>query len=314
MNIGLVQVGKFWSFLFRKPIVLGLPYAASIEPSNTCNLRCLECPIGQKSSDSKKPLMELNDFKLIIHKLSSTVCYLMLYFQGEPLMNKQISAMVSLAKMKCIFVSMSTNGHYLNENMCRQLIQSGLDHLIISVDGLSQSSYESYRKGGNLELVKKHIHTLVAMKRQYKSETPFITVQFLVTSANEHEMPAVRKWQQEAGFDALVFKSIQIYDVENYTLLLPSNPKYRRYEVSGQNGHLELKNEIKNCSRIWTTTVIDHQGNMVPCCYDKKGMHVIGNLKQYQLKDLWKSGRFNEFRQKVLNQDKSIEICRNCIG
>ena len=314
MNFGLVQAGKFWSFLFRKPKVLGLPYAASIEPSNACNLRCLECPVGQKTSRSKQPFMELNEFKLIIHKLSNTVCYLMLYFQGEPLMNEQFSEMVKLAKKRRIFVNTSTNGHYLNESIRRRLIHSGLDHLIISVDGLSQQSYESYRKGGNLELVKNNIHSLVAMKRQNGSKTPFITIQFMVTSANEHEMSAARNWQHEAGFDALVFKSIQLYDGVNNTCLLPSNPKYRRYDVTGQNGHLVLKNEVKNCSRIWTTAVIDHQGNLVPCCYDKNGIHVIGNLKQYQLKDLWKGRRFNEFRQKVLKQDKSIEICRNCIG
>ncbi len=258
--------------------------------------------------------MGLDDVKQIIHQLSGTVCYLMLYFQGEPLMNKQISEMVKLAKEERIFVNISTNGHHLDENMSDQLIHSGLDHLIISMDGMSQSSYELYRKGGNLKLVKKNIRRLVEMKRQYKSKTPFITVQFLVTSASEQEMHAVRKWQQAAEVDAFVFKSIQIYDFENNSLLLPSNPKYRRYKKTGLDGQLKLKKEIRNCARIWTTMVINHQGNVVPCCYDKKGTYVMGNLKQNELESLWKGEMFTEFRRKVLHQDKSITICNNCIG
>ena len=74
--------------------------------------------------------------------------YLTFYFQGEPYINPKFLEMVSYASKKKIFTSTSTNAHYLDSETARKTVESGLDKLIISIDGTSQDTYEAYRIGG----------------------------------------------------------------------------------------------------------------------------------------------------------------------
>ena len=77
--------------------------------------------------------------------------YLIFYFQGEPYLNPEFLDMVKFANTKKIYTATSTNAHYLNDANARKTIESGLDRLIISIDGTTQEVYEQYRVGGKLE-------------------------------------------------------------------------------------------------------------------------------------------------------------------
>lgn len=301
------------SFLIRKPFVWGLPYAASVEPSNTCNLRCKECPVGQVAVVSQQKYMEPQDFESIVRKLSGTVCYLMLYFQGEPMMNKKFTEMVMFAKKHRMFVSTSTNAHFLNETVSRKIIESRLDHIIISVDGMSQKTYEKYREGGKLERVQRNLVRMVELKKRMNSRIPFVTVQFLVTSANEHEMLALENWKEKVGFDEVRFKSMQVTNLTSKNSLLPKNAKYNRYTAFNSNGY-QVKKKVKNCSRIFTTMVINYEGILLPCCFDKKGDYPFGNIKDLEIQEVWKTEKFQKFRKEVLSPDSGFEMCNNCFG
>ena len=74
-----------------------------------------------------------------------------LYFQGEPLLNKNLPQLIHTAASANIFTTISTNAQALNSEKARQLVESGLERIIISVDGTNQTVYEQYRKGGKLE-------------------------------------------------------------------------------------------------------------------------------------------------------------------
>ena len=79
--------------------------------------------------------------------------YLIFYFQGEPYLNPDFLDMVKYASGKKIYTATSTNAHYLNDANARRTIESGLDRLIISIDGTTQETYQQYRVGGHLNKV-----------------------------------------------------------------------------------------------------------------------------------------------------------------
>lgn len=289
-----------------------MPWSASIEPTTSCNLRCPECPTGMQSLTRAKGSLDLEVYKTILDKLSPDLIYLTLYFQGEPFLNPHFPEMVKLARNRRIFVATSTNGHYLDDTNVAKIIQSGLSHLIISMDGLDQETYEKYRVKGDLQTVTDGIKRLVAAKKATKSKSPFIELQFLVMRHNEHQMNAMRNYAEQAGVDKLSFKSAQVYNFDTENTIIPALKQKSRYRQL-PDGSWIIARKIKNrCHRIWSSLVVTWDGKVVPCCYDKNADHQTGNLLQDSLDDIWKNKVYSSFRRKVLLKRSDIVICRNC--
>src|SRR5437868_11268640 len=137
----------------KKPIQWGLPVAISFEPTTSCNLRCPECPSGLRAFTRPTGMLKKDFFSETIDQLSRELLYLVFYFQGEPFLNPDFLDMVRYASSKKIYTATSTNAHYLNDDNARRTVESGLDRLIISIDGTTQQVYEQYRVGGSLEKV-----------------------------------------------------------------------------------------------------------------------------------------------------------------
>ena len=133
------------SKILRKPIVWGMPVSYSIEPTNHCNLKCPECPSGLGTLTRPLGLLKLDDFKNLVNQIGSTGFYIQLFFQGEPFINKQLPLMIKYAQENKIYVSISTNGHFINENNVVSILENAPDKLIFSIDGLDEKSYQNYR-------------------------------------------------------------------------------------------------------------------------------------------------------------------------
>jgi radical SAM protein with 4Fe4S-binding SPASM domain len=192
-------------------------------------------------------------------------------------------------------------------------VESGLDRLIISIDGTTQETYQQYRVGGRLDKVLEGAKNIVKWKKELNSRTPFIIFQFLVVRHNEHQIEEVKALAKEIGVDDVWLKTAQVYDYENDpNQLIPTNNKYSRYK-KGKDGKMQFKgNNQKHCWRLWHDPVITWDGAVVPCCFDKDAQHKLGDLKQQSFKELWEAGTYNKFRQQVLQSRSNIDICTNC--
>src|SRR2546421_3005342 len=296
----------------RKSIQWGKPISISVEPTTSCNLRCPECPSGLRAFTRSTGMLEKNFFRDTIDQLSKDLCYLTFYFQGEPYLNPGFLEMVSYASSRKIYTATSTNAHYLNEENARGTIESGLDRLIISIDGTTQEVYQQYRVGGKLDKVLQGAKNIVRLKKELKSETPFVIFQFLVVKPNEHQMAEVRELAKEIGVDEVWFKTAQVYDYErDPNQLIPRNEQYSRYKKV--NGNYQLKNSLDNhCWRLWHSPVITWDGLVVPCCFDKDAKHRLGDLKEKSFEEIWNDKAYAEFRKQLNRGRKHIDICSNC--
>jgi radical SAM protein with 4Fe4S-binding SPASM domain len=312
LNLLLVEISFFLSKISHKVVLFGFPWAASIEPTTSCNLRCTECPTGMQSLLRPKGTMKLDVFEKILEKLSPNLLHLTLYFQGEPLLNSNFTEMVKLARQRKIFVATSTNGHFLNDKNVDEILESGLNHLIISMDGLDQQTYEKYRVGGNLQAVTSGIQQLVAARKKAKSTSPFIELQFLVMRHNQHQMKQMREFAKQSGVDKLTFKTAQVYNFEQGKAIIPALKTKSRYRKN-PDGSWVISNKLRNrCHRIWSSLVVTWDGRVVPCCYDKDADHQSGNLLEESMDMIWKNQLSVTFRKQVLSNRSNIEICRNC--
>ena len=199
----------------KKPLQWGYPISISFEPTTSCNLRCPECPSGLRAFTRPTGMLKKDFFSQTIDQLSDDLLYLVFYFQGEPYLNPDFLNMVKYASQKKIYTATSTNAHYLNDENAKYTIESGLDRLIISIDGTTQEVYQQYRIGGKLEKVIEGAKNIMKWKKALKSKTPFVIFQFLVVKPNEHQIEDVKKLAKEIGVDDVWFKTAQVYDYEN---------------------------------------------------------------------------------------------------
>src|SRR5687768_10469680 len=173
------------------PAMNGLPISIAFEPTTSCNLRCPECPSGLRSFTRPTGMLDSGLFRDVIDQLAPTLNYLTFYFQGEPFLHPEFLEMVRYGSSKGIYTATSTNAHFLKSDQAKATVQSSLDRLIISIDGTTQDTYQSYRVGGSLEKVIEGTQHVVYWKKKLKSKTPHIVFQFLVVKPNEHQVPEI---------------------------------------------------------------------------------------------------------------------------
>jgi len=288
------------------------PFALSIEPTTACNLGCPECPSGLRKFDRNTGNLKPAFFDKIISEIEKDLIYLTFYFQGEPFINPGFLEMVKVAHERKIYTATSTNAHFLDEENAIKTIESGLDKLVISLDGTTQEIYEKYRINGQLDKVLNGTKELVKWKKKLNVNHPRIVFQFLVVAPNEHQINDAKLLAKEIGVDEIKFKTAQIYDYVNGHPLIPSIDKYSRYKKQ-DNGTYVIKNELSNhCWRMWHSCVITWDGLIVPCCFDKNAKHQLGDLKIDAFSDVWLSPKYFEFRNSILKSRHEIDICTNC--
>jgi len=312
LNLYKLYKGYLLAKYFKKVKSKGLPFAASIEPTTACNLGCPECPSGLKQFTRPTGKLDLNVHQNMLDQLGKQLFYINYYFQGEPFLHPQFLTLIHEAHQRNIYTATSTNAHFITESKAEEIVTSGLDRLIISIDGLTQATYEQYRRQGKLEKVIEGTKHMITAKQKLKSKTPHIIFQFLVVKPNEHEIDDVFKLGKELGVDEVRLKTAQLYDYKNGNPLMPTNEKYSRYKKM-KDGTYKSKYILSNhCWRMWSSTVLTWDGKVVPCCFDKDAQHVLGDVTKTDFKTIWKHPRYQSFRKQVFTDRSKIDICKNC--
>jgi radical SAM protein with 4Fe4S-binding SPASM domain len=312
INAFKLESSYFLSRILRRNIHWGMPLSISIEPTTSCNLKCPECPSGLKKFSRPIGNISQETIEEILMQFGKYLIYISFYFQGEPLIHPYFSKYVKMLKDKNIIVGTSTNAHFLTKEKSVELIESGLDRLIISLDGTDSETYLKYRKGGDFDLVIENIRSFMKIRMQHKSNSLFVELQFIVFKHNEHQINAIKKLGKELGVDKVSVKTAQLYEFEEGNELMPGQVKYSRYQEY-ENGKYRIKSSLPNhCHRSWTANVITWDGGVVPCCFDKDAEYRFGNINNKNYKEIISNKEYKSFLNQILKDRSKIDICRNC--
>lgn len=295
-----------------------LPTFVSVEPANYCQLRCPACPVGMHENIRNRPTnMSMELYVRILEQVYRSAHTMQFYFQGEPLLHPQLPEMIARAHELGLYTIVSTNAQALTKDLATALVLSGLNRVIVSIDGFSQASYEAYRVGGNLDKALKGLHYLHDARERYHSHM-CIEIQVLRLRTNEHEWKWIQEHYRELGGSRLVFKTAQLYDYQHGHPLLPSHERYSRYRQTKEGTYHLHRSWIRRswlnnpCYRLWSGCVITTDGKVLPCCYDKSGYHSFGSLQRSSLTTIWHSEIAQTFRRQVLDKRTRIQICQEC--
>lgn len=309
INIGLV----YSSMWLRMPKTLGKPFTLLIEPTNTCNLACPTCPTGNKTSKRIKGFMDFENYKKLIDELAPYLVNVTLYNYGEPFLHKNIYEMIRYAKNKKVQVRTSTNGHFFNNKEdVEKLIKSGIDYIIVALDGASQETLSKFRKNSNFSQIVNGIKIISSLKKELKSKTPFVELQFIIMKHNEHEADKIKILAMEMGVNRLAIKSVGIFSPDQVQYL-PSSTKLRRYKFIGNKIVWDVK--IKNkCIELWRSSVINWDGKVIPCCVDVDEKYILGNAFNEPFLKIWNNKEYINFRRNILKNKNNIFLCSCCPG
>lgn len=307
-------LNRLGSARFLSPFTFHLsPLFVSVEPAAVCQLRCPACPVGLRHVETSKSrdlerTMSLDTWHRILAEIRDTAFVVQFYFQGEPLLNKDLPQMIKEAHEAGLYTIVSTNAQAMTQDLAQALVASGMDRIIVSMDGLSDETYNAYRIGGSLEKTKQALRFLRKAKNELSS-SPIIELQCLRLKTNEHEWAQFKRQYKTLGADRLVFKTAQLYDYTHGHPLMPSDKRYSRY-VLGKDGVYHRKKVGKGCFRVWSGAVVTTKGEVLPCCYDKTHAHAYGNIMESSLKDLFGNEKATAFRKAALNEQP--QICQEC--
>lgn len=300
------------SALRKSEKAYGLPVAITIEPTNVCNLHCPVCETGAGILKRPKGYMTLEQFKTILDNLGEQVNQLLLYFMGETFLNKEAYAMIAEARSRGIFVSVCTNGDFVDGH---RLVESGVNEVSFQIGGITQKTHEVYRQGSNLVRVVENIREAWSSKYYDHHDNVGLRAGLIVMKHNEHEVPKFKDWCRSAGIGSELISPC-VRNVEQAAQFLPSGQRYQIYDQSAlKQGILRPKVVPHNrCWWIYYSTVICWNGDVVPCCRDAQGDYVMGNALQQDFREIWNGRMYRLFRQAIATEQNQVGLCRLCSG
>ena len=308
-NASWVKVQK----LLRRDRIIGMPFRYNIDPINVCNLRCPLCPTGLGTLQRNKGKMDLESYKKIIDQIAPYAFVVELYNWGEPFLHPQIFDMIRHASERNIFVRLSSNLNRFDHDMAEKTVESGLDSLIVSVDGATEATYQKYRRRGQLSQVIKNIELLVEAKKG--GRLPFITLRMLINQYNEHEVQGVRRMAEKLSVDVFTTGTLFIdtNDKAQIEEWLPKDQSMSYYDYSAP----ELHN-VWHCADLWESMTINWDGGISPCCWIQNAQNDFDNAFAKPLSESWNGDayvsarRVFAFRGAKLGPQKTI--CSVCKG
>ncbi len=276
----------------------GHPYEWEIDTTNICQLKCPLCHTGLGTVNRQKGVMHFGLFQRTIDQIKDHCIWLSLYSWGEPFLNKEIDKYVAYAHEANLATIISSNlNKPLTPEMAESLIRSGLDTLIISLDGVTQDVYEVYRVAGHLDRVLDNIKLLVEKKRELRSKTPYLEWQYIVMRQNEHQIPEARRMAKELGVDGVIFKKVDFphgeQDPEVAERWLPvATEGFRRDQPFDK----PYEEDGTRCWRLWRSAVVNWDGGYAPCCYLTDAADDFGNVSTQSIREIWNNDHYQTAR------------------
>ena len=303
----------------RKRRLASLPFVLYLEPNTFCNLSCPSCPTGTKQLGRPKTKVTIDEFKNSIDALGEYIFLLVMYNWGEPLLHQEFPRLVRYATAKHIVVHASSNlSMQLSEERCRDIVLSGLQLLLVGVDGATPETHESYRRGSNLPLVHENLRKLVRIKKSLKSETPHIVAIFLVFEHNEHELEDFKKQMDEIG---VRYDATAPFLPPSSGLKKSKNEEFDRYLKGAANcNNLRRKgNTLAPCTWLYYSSIINPGGSISPCCMVANENFDFGKINQTpknwnallsDFRESWNGDKYRSARG-LFQKDCLIEWSKN---
>jgi pyruvate-formate lyase-activating enzyme len=204
-----------YHFQARSASLRSRPFGLVVDPSNMCRLACPGCVHSSRSEASQwfdwpKATLSEDRFSALLQRYGPHAIEVYFYNYGEPLLNLNTPNLIRLAKTYLLRTAFSTSLSVQRFD-AEAYVASGIDFIGLSIDGVTQPTYQRFRRNGNLELVFANLRKLVEARRAARQRYPILSWNFLAFEHNAHEIPAAAKMARQLGID--MFRLMTPFDV-----------------------------------------------------------------------------------------------------
>jgi radical SAM protein with 4Fe4S-binding SPASM domain len=271
------------------------PPVIQIEPSSSCNYRCVFCFQTDKKLTTRQNghmgQMEMQLFKDIVDQIENNVFSITLASRGEPLINRDIGKMLNYTKNKFLAIKLNTNASLLNDDLSRDILESGINTLVFSADASGEPLYSKLRVNGKFENIIKNIKRFNEIRNSEYSKSNIITRVAGVKFDDEQNME-----DMESVWGKLVDQIAFV--------------KYNPWE----NSYARSENNIKSpCSDLWRRMFIWWDGRCNPCDVDYLSKLETGRIQDKTISDIWTGDRYAYIRKKHQQKQRNhFDPCKRC--
>ncbi|MBU1863835.1 MAG: radical SAM protein [Candidatus Omnitrophica bacterium] len=291
------------SYHKRKTTVHSLPTYFWIEPTNHCNLRCIMCPTGMEKVTIEKGYMSYELYKKIINDIKDFASAITLAVSGESMLHPHFFDMIRYATDCGIKVLLNTNATLLDKEKALLMLDSGVASISFAFDGFTKEMYEKARVGASFEHTLENILYFLRRKKELKHRKPYTILSVLmlgIAECSERERHSFIK-----QFDGLL-DEVRLREVSTW------GNTFKDTEDFSFRKNVQC---YPPCSRLWGTSVIAWNGNVVPCIYNANQDYVLGNLGECSFKDIWNGEKMKKLRTAMVDGSylSLLSICEHCI-
>jgi MoaA/NifB/PqqE/SkfB family radical SAM enzyme len=309
----------FGQFALKNEVVRAWPVVMKVDISPLCNLHCTFCVHARPSrveptretgttdllaiqSFKRTQMMSVERFRQIVNEVDGKSMAVALYYLGDPLVHPHLDEMCKLAASARLNSHVSTNFSFgLTDERIASLVTSGLTHLTVCIDGMSQESYARTRVGGRLDLVLANLRRVLEVRRRLKRRYPRVEVQFIKFQHNVAELEEAVAWSGRNGVDQFTHYWGQLHNYADFSPrhLQAFAPKPAR--------------RLPGCTWPYFAMQIKYNGDVIPCCYyreaeqyatDESESRIVGNVFQTSVWEVWNSPQYQALRRIVADPQR----------
>ena len=292
------------------------PLGLQLEPTIQCQLDCPHCARQKAITGMQEGHMRWQSYERLMSEIGPRLGAIAFWQWGEPLLHPRITDMVSLARQHGVISYISTNAQIEPDQFdMTGLIGSGLDMLIISMDGSSQPVYQQFRAGGSLERLKRFVEAAVRCRDNLKAPGPLLNIRVVATRDNEADIRQIHDYAADAGVDLFSVKSVSLYYEESAEHpALPENRDLRSFQYYSGETQQEYGRLANYCRKPWTWPTLRYDGTLLFCECDHQMIAPLGNVYSAgSFREVWRSQNAEKLRVRF-GSDGLIdwEFCRRC--
>lgn len=300
------QYWRDYGYHRSETVLRNLPEIFAIESTNYCNLQCIMCPRGEPDVMTR-PLGHMGTalFEKILDEAVFFCSPCWLHWFGEPLMNPKLFEQIEVAKKKVPNLGISTNATLLTEEKTNALLDSGIDTVMIAIDGATADVYERVRKSPTFtfEEVTANAEHFLAAKRSRKTNTPRVILSIITMKETEQELEQFRAHWIARGANRINIKLLTTWGAQTSDFI--------DLATDAKRATLGRPRPFP-CKALWSSLVVTWDGRVVPCCFDYDAKMVMGDLKTSSLAEIWNSPAYVEARRAELEGRNDSPLCANC--
>jgi len=291
---------RYLNYSFKNPRPWAYPERMYLESTNTCNLRCIMCPIGRGVSKRKKGFIDWDLFRAIVDEMAPHVRTTTLHIWGEPLLHPRIIDMIAYCHDHGLHAEISTNAVLLTPEMSQAILDAGLGAIYLCLDGTNAETYEKVRREASFERTRENILRFLELRNAGDYEEPETKLQIIEIEPTADQIETFKRIWDVPGVDRINVKAFDSWgDQVSEISSLRAGKKP------------ELPPRFP-CPNLWYHVHIYWDGTLVCCDRDFDARYPLGNVSDGVMK-AWRGPQMTRLRLKHINRDlDDVPSCGNC--